>query len=407
MKMMLLFEIRKIFSRFKNRFAALLLLIVLGITSILAVNKVEYVDENGNSTTGITAAANLRAVREPWSGYLTEEVLKKAVEENNAVNASTEANSTDIQEQNKAFAKKQGFEEIRNVINEAFSGWRDYDYYAVDSVSPDEAGTVYERRISQLKGFLDSGEEYFSEAEKEYLISHFEDLETPFYYESVTGWDVLLQDISTFILILALFIGFFISGIFSDEFQTKADAIFFSAKFGRSRAIGAKIGAGFLITTVFYVVFIFLYTMIVLGVTGFQGAGCPIQLTLWRSVYNITYFKAYLLIVGAGYVGTLFAGALAMLCSAVTRSTAAAVVVPFIILCAFPFLSRIITLPQICSFFPDQLMEVYLHIKDFDLVEIGGKVMSVATLIIPVYAAVSLLLQPVVYLVYRKSEVRN
>lgn len=404
---MLLFEIRKIFSRFKNRFAALLLLIVLGITSILAVNKVEYVDENGNSTTGITAAANLRAVREPWSGYLTEEVLKKAVEENNTVNASAEANSTDIQEQNKAFAKKQGFEEIRNVINEAFSGWRDYDYYAVDSVSPDEAGTVYERRISQLKGFLDSGEEYFSEAEKEYLISHFEDLETPFYYESVTGWDVLLQDISTFILILALFIGFFISGIFSDEFQTKADAIFFSAKFGRSRAIGAKIGAGFLITTVFYVVFIFLYTMIVLGVTGFQGAGCPIQLTLWRSVYNITYFQAYLLIVGAGYVGTLFAGVLAMLCSAVTRSTAAAVVVPFIILCAFPFLSRIITLPQICSFFPDQLMEVYLDIKEFDLVEIGGKVMSVATLIIPVYAAVSLLLQPVVYLVYRKSEVRN
>lgn len=407
MKMMLLFEIRKIFSRFKNRFAALLLLIVLGITSILAVNKVEYVDENGNSTTGITAAANLRAVREPWSGYLTEEVLKKAVEENNTVNASAEANSTDIQEQNKAFAKKQGFEEIRNVINEAYSGWRDYDYYAVDSVSPDEAGTVYERRISQLKGFLDSGEEYFSEAEKEYLISHFEDLETPFYYESVTGWDVLLQDISTFILILALFIGFFISGIFSDEFQTKADAIFFSAKFGRSRAAGAKIGAGFLITTVFYVVFIFLYTMIVLGVTGFQGAGCPIQLTLWRSVYNITYFQAYLLIVGAGYVGTLFAGALAMLCSALTRSTAAAVVVPFIILCAFPFLSRIITLPQICSFFPDQLMEVYLDIKEFDLVEIGGKVMSVATLIIPVYAAVSLLLQPVVYLVYRKSEVRN
>ena len=404
---MLLFEIRKIFSRFKNRFAALLLLIVLGITSILAVNKVEYVDENGNSTTGITAAANLRAVREPWSGYLTEEMLKKAVAENNTVNASAEANSTDIQEQNKAFAKKQGFEEIRNVINEAFSGWRDYDYYAVDSVSPDEAGTVYERRISQLKGFLDSGEEYFSEAEKEYLISHFEDLETPFYYESVTGWDVLLQDISTFILILALFIGFFISGIFSDEFQTKADAIFFSAKFGRSRAAGAKIGAGFLITTVFYVVFIFLYTMIVLGVTGFQGAGCPIQLTLWRSVYNITYFQAYLLIVGAGYVGTLFAGVLAMLCSAVTRSTAAAVVVPFIILCAFPFLSRIITLPQICSFFPDQLMEVYLDIKEFDLVEIGGKVMSVATLIIPVYAAVSLLLQPVVYLVYRKSEVRN
>ena len=58
------------------------------------------------------------------------------------------------------------------------------------------------------------------------MIQKYEDLETPFYYEYMDGWAALLQNISTFILILALVIGFFVSGIFSDEFQAKADSIF-------------------------------------------------------------------------------------------------------------------------------------------------------------------------------------
>ena len=67
---------------------------------------------------------------------------------------------------------------------------------------------------------------------------------------------------------LALVIGFLVSGIFSDEFQSKADSIFFSARFGRSKGISAKVGAGFCITTGFYLMFVFLYTLIVLFVLG-------------------------------------------------------------------------------------------------------------------------------------------
>lgn len=207
---------------------------------------------------------------------------------------------------------------------------------------------------------MNSGEETFTDAQKDYLIRQYENLKTPFYYEYVGGWSALLQNISTYILMLALIIGFFVSGIFSDEFQSKADSIFFSAKLGRNKAIVSKIGAGFLITTVLYAVFILLYTAIVLLALGADGANCPIQLDLWRSAYNITFFQTYLLIVAGGYIGTLFAAMISMIVSAVSRSTATAVIVPFLILCAFPFLSRIITLPGICSFFPDQLLEIYM-----------------------------------------------
>ncbi|MCI5502449.1 MAG: ABC transporter permease subunit [Lachnospiraceae bacterium] len=403
---MLRFEIKKVFSKSKNRVAIMVLSVILVAISIMTINRVEYVDENGNSSVGISATNNLRKTKNEWAGYLTEDTLRKVLEENRTINNSKEALSDDITEQNKAYAKKQGITSIVDVISQAFSGYRDYNYYAINNVSDDEVGTIYERRISTLKEWLDSGEETFTEKEKAFLIHQYEDLETPFYYEYMDGWSALLQNISTFILILALVIGFFVSGIFSDEFQTKSDSIFFSTSLGRTRGILSKIGAGFCITTAFYVIFVLLYTFIVLLVLGTDGANCPIQLDLWRSVYNITCLQAYLFILLGGYIGTIFASTCAMLVSAFTRSTPTAIIVPFIILCAFPFLSRIITLPGLCSFFPDQLLEIYIDIKEPALVTLGGKVISIAAFIVPVYAVICLILQPILYKVYKKTEIK-
>ena len=58
---MLRFEIKKIFSRTRNRVAVAFLLVVLVVVSMLTVNMVEYTDENGESSTGIAAARELRA----------------------------------------------------------------------------------------------------------------------------------------------------------------------------------------------------------------------------------------------------------------------------------------------------------------------------------------------------------
>ena len=205
---------------------------------------------------------------------------------------------------------------------------------------------------------------------------------------------------------LALFIGFFVSGIFPDEFQTKADAVFFSTKLGRNRAIRTKLGAGFLIATVLYVAFLFLYTAVVLLILGADGAGCPIQLELWRDFYNATFLETYLLIAVGGYIGMLFAATIAMLISALTRSTVIAIIAPFVVLCVFPFLSRIITLPELCSFFPDRLMDIYNAVQDFSIMQIGGMVVGIPTVIILVYTIVTLILQPVVYGVYKKAEIK-
>ena len=206
---MLKFEIKKVFSKPKNKIAVMLLFFVLVVTSVLTINRVEYVDENGNHSVGIKASRNLREAKNKWAGYLTEDTLRKALEENTTINNSKEAMSEDIAEQDKAYAKYQGIAGIIDIINSAFSEFRDYNPYAANSVSADEVGTVYERRLSTLKNWMNSGEETFTEEEQRFLIQQYEKLKTPFYYEYADGWAALLQNISTFILILALIIGQF------------------------------------------------------------------------------------------------------------------------------------------------------------------------------------------------------
>lgn len=404
---MVRFELKKVFSKFKNKMAVVILCILMIVVSLLTMNRVYYTDGNGNHISGVQAAKSLRKEKNQWKGYVTDKVLKKVIKEREEIYQLNEALPEDnIEEQNKAYAKSQGMSSIVELINMAFSPWRDYNDFAIDHISPDEATTVYERRISNLKEYLESGEEYFPARQKEFLIRQYETLETPFYYEYFEGWSALLQNISTFLLMLALIIGFLVSGIFSDEFVTKADSIYFSTKAGRNKAIVAKIKTGFLIVTGFYVIFVILYTLIVLCALGMDGAGCPIQWDMWRSVYHVTFFEGYLLIVAGGYVGTLFAAILAMIVSAWVHSTAAAVIMPFMILCAFPFLSRIITLPGMCSFFPDQLLEIYNSLKESALVEVGGKVMDTAGVILPVYFLASVGLFPVLYLIYKRAEVK-
>lgn len=79
------------------------------------------------------------------------------------------------------------------MINIAFSEWRDYNYYAIDGLSPGEATEVYEKRVSNLKEWLASGEEIFSDGQKDFLITQYENLDTPFYYEYFSGWSAFLQ----------------------------------------------------------------------------------------------------------------------------------------------------------------------------------------------------------------------
>ena len=407
---MLLYELKKVLVRPVNRVALLILLAVMLIVAAIAVSGVSYTESDGSSVSGAEAAAKLRQAKEQWSGYVTEDVLKKVIEENDAVNQSPEARSDDVTDNNIAYSRKQGFSDLRELINLAFSGFQSYDYYRADTVSADEAGSIYERRISSLKEWLGSDEikDRFTDNEKEYLVRQYEKTETPFYYTYADGWSTLLTYSSTIIMVTVLAAGFLVSGIFSSEFALKSDSIYFSSQYGRNRGVRSKIAAGFILQSGIYWIAILLYTAVILITLGAEGGSCMIQSGMdgWKSFYNITYFQEYLLAVLGGYAGSLFILSLAMLVSAKTRSAVFAVTVPFIVLFVPSFLSSVNALSEILGLLPDQLLQISYAIGAFNLYELGGKVTGAIPILFALYLCLYVVMLPGTYRIYRRAELK-
>lgn len=404
---MVKFEIKKVFLRRGNQIAVALLAVLLCVVCFFAGN-ISYVNESGETEAGFQAVKKLREEQKEWAGFLDEVKIRKVIEENNKISQTPEAKSEDFQENDKAFHKKQGFQEIRNLLNYAYAeGFRDYNYFRADSLKPEDASKFYENRIVLLKEWLSGeGKALFSETEKEYLIKKYESLQTPFFYDYVEGWKQLFLYFPTILMILMLVLGYLISGIFAREFQWKADSILFSSMYGKDKAVSAKVKACFYIVTGIYWCTVLLYTGAVLLYLGADGAFCPVQANSsgWKSFYEMTNMEKYILCAVGGYLGCLFISFLTMLVSGKTKSSVAAVVLPFVLLFLPSFLSNINhpAAAGILGLLPDRLLQLAQGTANFTLYEIGGKVLDGIFLLFPVYSVFCALLLPVLKRMYRK-----
>lgn len=407
---MLFYELKKIFGRAGGKIALLVLAIGLAVICYSAMLQVSYTDENGDSHTGPAAARELRALKNEWAGPIDETALLRAAEENQRIIASEDYNSTDIQRQNAAYHDTQGYATIRSLVAQTYGGFNEYDYYRLDSLTPGETGQLYELRVQNLKEWLARPDISFSPAEADFLVNQYEAMETPLYYEYNDGWDTLIYYAPTMVMFLLFVIIFLVSGIFPSEHRLKANAIFFSTKLGRGKAVRAKLLSGLVTTTVIYWAAIAVYTIVGLALLGTGGAGGAFQLLKWKAFYNLTIGQAYALSVLGGYVGTLFLALLAMIVSALTRSQVVAVIVPYVLVLAANFAQSILSswevLPQILGLLPDQLLQVAQVLDDFNLYTLFGHVTGSVPLLFLLYSALSLALIPLVYRIYRKSQVR-
>lgn len=407
---MLFYELKKIFGRAGGKIALLVLAIGLAVICYSAMLQVSYTDENGDSHTGPAAARELRALKNEWAGPIDETALLRAAEENQRIIASDDYNSEDIQRQNAAYHDMQGFETIRSLVAGTFDGFNEYNYYRLNTLTPEEAGELYERRINNLKEWLARPDISFSPAEEDYLVEHYEAMETPLYYEYNDGWETLLYYMPTLVMFLVYVIIFLTSGIFPCEGHWKSDAIFFSTWRGRHKAVRTKIAAALVTTTVLYWLVIAIYTLVVLALLGADGADGAFQLLKWTAFYNLTIVQAYALSVLGGYIGVIFLALLAMLMSVLTRSQVVGVIVPFVVVLAANFANSILSnwevLPSILGLLPDQLLQLSVVLDDFNLYTVFGHVTGSVPLLFLLYSALSLALIPLVYRVYRKSQVR-
>ncbi len=415
---MVWFEIKKVLGRPGGKIALFLFVCVIILSFWTTVFGDEYgdlvwVNEQGDAEYGFAAHQKLRKAQNEWAGELDEDHLESIIRELNRIAATPEYNSNEYNQRDIAFHWRMGIDPVRGMLYRTFSpGLQNFDYYLADTLSPSVAGKFYSQRVELLRSYLyeEDNEEAarLSDREKEYLISQYEKLEGPIYYDYHRGWYQTLSNLTFIMLLGTLVMGYLVSGIFSNEFKWKSDAVFFTTYHGRSRAVSAKIKAGMVLVSVLYWGGVLICTLFTLGFCGFDGGNCAIQFDCYRSFYNLTYLQAYLLYVVSCYIGILFMMFLCMWVSAKTRSAVFATTIPFILIFVPNFFANSTladALSGVLALLPDKMFDLFAHLKYFDVYDLGFAVVGSWPLLFVIYAALAAVLVPVMYREFRTKQI--
>lgn len=199
------YEIKKVFSKKGSQIALVLMIIVLIVVAYFIMEENFFVNGNGDREIGFAAISKIREGKKQWAGELTEEKIRLVIEENLRLSQTSEALSKDFEQNDMNYSHQQGLMDIRNLLNYDYGGFNNYDYYLADSLSPGLAADFYPNRIKNLKEWLNTdGKDLFSEKEKEYLLTKYEALKTPLYYDYQAGWKSLLQYAPSITMIVTL-----------------------------------------------------------------------------------------------------------------------------------------------------------------------------------------------------------
>ena len=415
---MVKYEIKKIFGSFGGKIALFLFFCVILLSLWTTIfgdqyGELVWVNEQGDAEYGFAAHQKLRKAQNEWAGELDEEHIADIIRELNRIAATPEFQSDDYHQRDIAFHWRMGVTPVRDMLFRTFSpGLQNFDYYLADTLSPSVAGKFYSQRVELLRSYLyeeDNAEaSRLSDREKEYLISQYQELEEPIYYDYHMGWYQTLSNLTFIMLLGTLVMGYLVSGIFSNEFKWKTDAVFYTTCHGRGRAVSAKIKAGIVLVSVLYWGGVLICTLFTLCFCGFDGGSCAIQFEFYRSFYNLSYLQTYLLYVVSCYIGILFMMFLCMWVSAKTRSAVFATTVPFILIFVPNFFANSNledALSGVLALLPDKMFDLFAHLKYFDVYDLGFTVVGAWPLLFLIYTALAVILVPLMYREYRKKQI--
>ena len=382
--MILKYEMKKVLNKRMNRILIAAALALMVVFSIFAIGSFHAVGADGEGHTGLSAARLMVTDKNHWRGKVTTEMITKSV---------------------KSFRSgdQQSTSDIIYLTSKMLAGER-------SDLDDDEA--ILHADSSQIADIYDSYHENLQKMSKEYgdtskkqalLTEKYKEISTPFYYEAYDSWDTMLLYATECSLILVIVIGFLTAGIFSEEFQCKADSVFFSTRCGRSKAVHAKICTGLIIATLVYGIGIGALSIICFSTMGVSGASTSYQFSEPYAIYPISMGQMYGLVVLCGYIASLLAASVAMLVASKMKSISFAVAVPFVLFCVSPFIGRALPFKTLFSLTPDQLTNIMNCARIPYIYQIGNVVFRQIPFLIVFYALVAIILLPIAYRNYHRA----
>ncbi len=392
---MLKYELKKIFSKRMNQVLLAAVIVVTIIYSGMAIGSMRYVDEEGQDHTGIEAGRLLAEDVNQWKGELTSEKISEVINDYKTLSAEYPDGIPDTE-----YGRTiQSYYDIYSFVINVMTPDSEWNESVVDQLSDEQLQDIYTIYQDNMKKMA---EEYGTTPEKRsYLESIYEKIEIPLAFAAKDSWATMTMYAQTYVLLMAVIIGFLAAGIFSGEFRPGTEDVFLAAKYGRSKAIKNKIIAGILVSTVIYWIGAGILSFISFAVMGTSGFFTPYQIDDPYSIYVMTFGEYYLLILVGGYIATIFCAALIMLVTVKMHTPNLAVCIPFFLLCMMPFIARV--LPAFDAFFnllPTVLTNIINAVKTPILFQSGPFVFRQISFLMFLYIVLFIVLLPFIYRSY-------
>lgn len=394
--LILKYELKKIFSKKPNQVVLAVAVLLAVVFSIFSIRSIRYVDKQGVLHEGtLTAARCLASDKNQWKGTLTGEKIASVVKSRKEMDAKYPEDIPDT-----AFGETiQSYNDISDFVINIMTPDSPWDKSVLYQLTDEQMGELYNIYKNNM---LKMSDEYGKTPEQQkFLMKQYEKIQMPITYEAPVSWDTMILYAETYEMVLAIVIGFLTAGIFAEEFRNRAESVYYSTKYGRSKATKNKILAGILTTTIVYWTGAGILTLISFTVMGTSGIHTPYQLMFPYSIYSMTFGQYYLLILICGYIASLLTASTAMLTTAKMHTPYVAVCIPFFMLCVLPFIAR--ALPSFAAFFnlmPCVLTNILNCARTPILYQIGNTVFRQIPLVITLYTALSILLLPFAYRCY-------
>lgn len=391
MKYMIGYEWKKIFSRRFNVLAMLAGYILALICTFNYVYQESYFDpQTEEYVNGIAAFEQQRHDEHMRTEVLSEEYVTTVVQEVQAKEIG------DLESDEAYMDVLRPNYLMLNLISKNYTDMTDNtDFNVLNQINAENGISFYERRTEKLSDYLNLDFSFgnYSEAEKEYWMEKEQSVQTPFAWGDFTIADKASDLISVMFYFLFV-IGVCIAPVFASEYETGADALLLTTKYGKTRLILAKIAAAVLFCIGYTVPVIGLCAAVLGCTVGFSGMELPVQ--LWETTIPYGWSMGKAVLVGAALMllVMLTFTLLTLMLSARCRSAMIALAIGVVVIIGpsfFPMSENYRIWNQINYLFPVRLISIKDILRAFNSYQFGSVILSYLGMIVIVYTVVSVL----------------
>ena len=328
MKTLFALELKKLTKKRMNIIVITVCLILAGILFYLPVSQFIVLDTDGKQTSGMEAIAMDKEFSNSNAGKLTNEKIKADIAKYQALfddpeNVSKDATQKSLND-SAYFKYFFPYSDYWKLINGNYAAPYAYDssFSAITNMDLENNFDFYATRDEKVETLLN--QEYddwnFSDSEKTFWLNRVSSVSTPYEYSYYTGWETLLSCLELFVIgIIGICIC--VAGTFSGEYQSGADSIILSSRYGKSKLVTAKILAAFVYSFLAFTLLILAGCGILLLSFGIDGWNLPVQVLNTIAPYNLSLLGATLLAIATLYLVMIGMVAITLLLSAKMKSS--------------------------------------------------------------------------------------